>query len=89
MTKGFNKLTKKEQQELEKLIKEITEDAKHVIEDYEENPSEMSGSSIHIHENSPFMNENYKDNKWKHVIHGTIEDGIAAIKKMKKDKKNT
>ena len=89
MTKGFNKLTKKEQQELEKLIKEITEDAKDVMKDYKENPSEMSGSSVHIHENSPFMNENYKDNKWKHVIHGTIEDGIAAIKKMKKDKKNT
>ena len=89
MTKGFNKLTKKEQQELEKLIKEITEDAKDVMEDYKENPSEMSGSSVHIHENSPFMNENYKDNKWKHVIHGTIEDGIEAIKKVKKDKKNT
>ena len=89
MTRGFNKLTKKEQQELEKLIREVTEEAKSVVEDYKENPSEMSGSSVHIHENSPFMNENYKDNKWKHVIHGTIEDGIEAIKKVKKDKKNT
>jgi S-adenosylmethionine synthetase len=89
MTKGFNKLTKKEQQELEELVKEITEDAKSVVKDYRDNPSEISGSVVSIHENSPFMDETYKDNKWKHVIHGTIEDGIEAVKKVKKNKKNT
>ena len=57
MTKGFNKLTKKEQQDLEKLIKEITEDAKSVVEDYEESPSEISGSFTQVHENSPFLVE--------------------------------
>jgi hypothetical protein len=89
MTKGFNQLTKKEKEELEKLIKEITEEAKHVLNDYEENPSEMSGSSIHIHENSPFMEEMYKGDSWKHVIHGDVEDGIKAVIKAKKNKKNT
>ena len=57
MTKGFNKLTKKEQQELEELVKEITEDAKSVVEDYEESPSEISGSFTQVHENSPFLVE--------------------------------
>ena len=89
MTKGFNKLTKKEQQELEELVKEITEDAKSVVKDYKDNPSDISGSVVSIHENSPFMDETYKDNKWKYVIHGDIEDAIKTIKKTKKNKKNT
>ena len=87
MTKGFNKLTKKEQQKLEELVKEITEEAKSVVKDYKDNPSDISGSVVSIHENSPFMDETYKDNKWKHVIHGTIEDGIKAIKTKKNKKK--
>ena len=87
MTKGFNKLTKKEQQVLDDLIKEITEEAKHVVKDYGKNPSEISGSIVSIHENSPFMDENYEDGKWKHVIHGSIEEAIDAVKKVKKDKK--
>ena len=57
MTKGFNKLTKKEKQELEKLIKEITEEAKKVVEDYANNPSELSGSVIEVHEGSPYLAE--------------------------------
>ena len=57
MTKGFNKLTKKEQKELEKLVKEITEEAKKVVEDYANNPSELSGSVIEVHEGSPYLAE--------------------------------
>jgi len=50
-------LTKEQQKELGKLIKEITQHAKSVVEDYSKNPSEISGSMIQIHENSPFLNE--------------------------------
>tara|TARA_R100000995_G_C3427572_1_gene96953 strand:- start:87 stop:326 length:240 start_codon:yes stop_codon:yes gene_type:complete len=57
MTRGFDKLTKKEQQELEKLIKEITDEAKQVVDDYTQNPSEISGSIIQIHEDSPLLEE--------------------------------
>jgi cyclophilin family peptidyl-prolyl cis-trans isomerase len=84
-----NLLTKKQKEELQKLIDGIVDDAKSVLKDYKESPSEISGSVVQIHENSPFMDENYKDDKWKHVIHGTVEDGIEAVKKIKKDKKNT
>ena len=41
--------------ELKKLMEEMTEEAKKMRKDYIENPSEMSGSRIHIHENSPFL----------------------------------
>ena len=51
------KLTQKEKKELEKLIKEITETAKEVVEDYSKNPSEMSGSVVQIHETSPILNK--------------------------------
>ena len=79
-----NKLTKKQKEELQKLTEELMNLSTEVVEDYELNPSEISGSVIHINENSPFLDETYKDNKWKYVIHGTIEDGIEAVKKVKK-----
>ena len=77
-------LTKKQKEELQKLTDKLLNDAKSVVDDYERNPSEISGSVIAIHENSPFMEEMYKDNTWKHVIHGDIKDGIEAVKKVKK-----
>ena len=51
-------LTPEQKEELEKLIKEITEEAKSVIEDYIKNPSELSGSTVHFHTNSPLLEEN-------------------------------
>ncbi len=56
-----DELTKEQREELEKLIKKITDDAKSVVEDYVKNPSTISGSAeIHIHENSPWLDENKK-----------------------------
>ena len=53
------KLTKKQQKEIEKLIQEITEHAKSVVDDYSKNPSKISGSvEIRIHEDSPWLDEN-------------------------------
>ena len=43
--------------ELERLIKEITEEAKLVVEDYTKNISHDSGSVTHIHINSPLLDE--------------------------------
>ena len=39
-----NRISKKDQEELDKLINEITEEAKSVVEDYAKNPSDVSGS---------------------------------------------
>ena len=60
--------------ELERLKKEILEEAKKVVEDYVDNPSEISGSVVNIHQNSPFLDEDeegepmFSGSRWKRVI---------------------
>ena len=67
-------LTKEQKEELEKLQKEIIDEAKKVVEDYVDNPSEISGSVVNIHQNSPFLDVDENDepvfsgSRWKHVI---------------------
>jgi len=67
-------LTKEQQEELEKLQKEILDEAKKVVDDYVDNPSDISGSTINIHQNSPFLDtdENnepmFSGSRWKHII---------------------
>ena len=59
----------KEQKELlQRLADEIMDLATEVVTDYETNPSEISGSSVEIHEDSPFLDERFEDNKWKRVL---------------------
>ena len=58
-----------------------------VVEDYNLNPSEISGSTIQINENSPFLDEEFKGDGWKRVIRGSVEEAISMIKK--KDKNDT
>ena len=45
------------EKELEKLKKEIMDEAKKVVKDYVDNPSEVSGSLIRIHQDSPFLDD--------------------------------
>ena len=60
--------------ELERLKKEILDEAKKVVEDYVDNPSDISGSVVNIHENSPFLESDENDepmfsgSRWRHVI---------------------
>ena len=63
-----DKLTKKQNKELQKLIDEIMNLSTEVVEDYEEIPSELSGSVVQINENSPFLDVVFDGNKWKKVI---------------------
>ena len=48
-------MNKEQKEELKKLISEIMNEAKNVVEDYKTNPSEMSGSVVQVHENSPYV----------------------------------
>ena len=57
-----------EEKELEKLKKEIMEEAKKVVDNYVENPSDISGSVVNIHQNSPFLDE---DNKGEPAFSGS------------------
>ena len=67
-------LNKKQQKELQSLIDEITFEAKELRLNYEENPSEMSGSVVHVHENSPFLDSDdngepmWSGSRWTKVI---------------------
>ena len=55
-----NELTKKQKEELQRLAEEMAEEAKKVRLDYKDNPSEESGSRVHIHQNSPFLKEKHE-----------------------------
>ena len=83
----FGKLTKKQKKELQELADEMISLSAEVVEDYELNPSEISGSVVEINENSPFLDEEFKGNGWKKVIRGSVEEAISMIKK--KDKNDT
>ena len=60
--------------QLERLQKEILDEAKKVVEDYVDNPSEISGSTIGIHQNSPFLDTDENDepqfsgSRWTKII---------------------
>ena len=54
--------------QLEQLKKEIMDEAKKVVENYVDNPSDISGSVVNIHENSPFLDE---DNKGEPAFSGS------------------
>ena len=66
------------EKELEELKKEIMEEAKKVVDNYVENPSEESGSTINIHQNSPFLDSDedgeplFSGSRWTKVIRTKI-----------------
>ena len=67
-------LTDKQKEELQKLADEVLKEAKLVKEDYENNPSDISGSMVNIHESSPFLDADdnaepvFSGSKWTRVI---------------------
>ena len=69
-----NKLSKEQREELEKLQNEIIDEAKKVVENYVDNPSDISGSVVNIHENSPFLDEDnngepaFSGSRWTKII---------------------
>ena len=84
----MRKLSKKEKEELQKLTDEITEEAKNVVDDYIKNPSEISGSVVEIHEDSPFIDERIPEGTgWTKVLKGLTQDDIKRLQNLKKNKK--
>ena len=78
-------LTKEQQKELNKLQEEILDEAKKVVEDYAENPSEISGSAVHIDYDSPFLDETFKDSRWKKVVKPEFLKDLLKGRKKKKE----
>ena len=64
--------------ELEKLKKEILDEAKKVVDNYVENPSDISGSVVNIHQNSPYLDSNedgepiHSGSRWTKVLRSKI-----------------
>ena len=62
------------EKELERLKKEILDEAKKVVDNYVENPSDISGSVVNIHQNSPYLDSDedgepmYSGSRWTKVI---------------------
>ena len=56
-----NELTREQQKELQKLADELNNIAKNVFNDYNNNPSEMSGSITQVHIDSPILNNKKND----------------------------
>ena len=79
------KLTKKQKEELQRLADEIMNLSTEVVKDYELIPSEISGSTVQINENSPFLDGEFKGGGWKKVIRGSVEEAISMIKNKDKD----
>ena len=52
-----NELTKEQQKELEQLALEIEAEDIQMKLDYENNPSELSGSVVVIHQEAEFLND--------------------------------
>ena len=52
-----NKLTPEQEHELAKIAMEIEAEAIQMKIDHEKNPSEESGSVIHIHQDSTYLDE--------------------------------
>ena len=77
-------LSKEEMEELERVIQEITKEAQKVVEDYTNNPSEMSGSVVQVHENSPLL-DNEKSN-WTKI--GDVIEEVMSDLKDKQGEKN-
>ena len=52
----MKELTREQKEELKRLADEIMNLATSVVDDYEMNPSEISGSITQVHINSPVLN---------------------------------
>ena len=67
-------LTDKQKEELQKLADEVLKEAELVVKDYKDNPSDISGSMVNIHENSPFLDSDdnaepiFSGSRWTRVI---------------------
>ena len=77
-----DELTKEQKAELQLLTDELVSIAGDVKDDYEEIPSEISGSVVEINENSPYLYDWLEGDKWKRVLTHIPEE---LIKKKDKD----
>ena len=85
----YDKMSKEQKEELEKLMKEITEAAKKVVEDYAKNPSDESETDVQIDFDSPYLDAVFKGESWKKIVKPQyVENLKKSLKDKKKEEKN-
>ena len=78
--KMMETLTDDQQKELEELLSDTVQEAKKVRKDYDDNPSELSGSTIQVHQDSPFVDERVPDDSnWRHVITAPADEVLKNV----------
>ena len=66
------------EKELEELKKSIMEEAKKVVDNYVDNPTDISGSVVNIHQNSPYLDSDengepmFSGSRWMKVLRSKI-----------------
>ena len=79
----MKELTKEQEKELELMSAEIEAEAIQMVLDYEANPSEESGSVVHIHQESPLLD----DENEKLGTQALVSSSKILAKELKKQKK--
>ena len=84
-------LSTEQLKELQALCGDMLSEADKVVEDYDTNPSKEpeSGSITYvIHEDSPFLDERWEGEQWKHVANSTsaAEELLSKLPDEKKEK---
>jgi len=87
------KLTDKQKNEIDKelidLQKQMVEEAKKVREDFKKNPSDENVTDISVDFDSPYLDEELKDDQWKKVVKPQYMDKFTNwLKSEKKNKKS-
>ena len=87
---AYEKMSEKEKKELDELMKEMIEEAKKVRQDFKDNPSDENVSDISIDFDSPYLDEQFKDNQWKKIVKPQYMDTFKEwLKEKKKNDKKT
>ena len=83
-----DKLTKEQRQELKKLQQEILDEAKKVVKDYADNPSDENETDVQIDFDSPYLDEMFEGESWKKVVKPQYIENLKKSLKKEKKKKN-
>ena len=98
--KYSDELTPSQIKELEKIMGELTDTAKEVVEDFTKNPTDLnSGSYVQIHHESPFLDSDENDEprfegeRWKSALKQGLpippKNRDISVKKAKKSTKKS
>jgi len=77
------------QKELDELQKQMVDEAKKVREDFKKNPSDENVTDISVDFDSPYLDEEFKNDQWKKVVKPQYMDKFNNwLKETKKDDKD-